>query len=72
MDNYKSEIDLHIQYKNETGYWFQYAESVKYTGTFHSLEGYSREYAKWIEEKYIKLLNKNTEPHKEIQDYLEE
>jgi len=45
--------DLHIQYHIETGEWHEWRE--RYSGRFQSEENYSREYAKWIEEKYLEL-----------------
>ena len=43
--------DLHIEYRMETGEWFQWDE--RSTGQFHSKEWYSREYALWLEEKLL-------------------
>ena len=56
--------DLHIKYKLETGEDFQW--NSDYSG-YHSTEGYSREYCKWIEEQYVKLLNEK----EQIKDYEE-
>lgn len=43
--------DLHIQYHMETGEDHQWW--ARSTGSFHSMENYSREYAKWLEEKLL-------------------
>lgn len=58
--------DLHIQYHMETGDWHEWRE--RYTGQFHSTENYSREYAKWIEEKYLELLNNQKNQEEEIDE----
>ena len=60
--------DLHIKYKMNTGQWYQW--EGKNTNTFHSLESYSREYCKWIEEEHLQLLNE-TNNYKELLEYVE-
>ena len=45
--------DLHILFNKETGEYFQYS---RFDG-YHSTEGYSREYAKWLEERYLDSAN---------------
>ena len=55
----KTSTDLHIEYKLDTGKEHQWPYGPQYTGKFRNTEGYSREYAKWLEEQLIELLNKN-------------
>jgi len=57
MNNFINTTDLHIQYKLETGKHFQFLAKGQ-SRSFHPTENYNREYAKWIEEKYLELLNK--------------
>ena len=49
--------DLHVQYRMEEGKDFQWIYGSCYTGRYNSNIGYSREYAQWIEEKYLEILN---------------
>jgi type IV secretory pathway VirB4 component len=51
--------DLHIKYHMETGEWHQWGP--RSTGQFHDTDHYSREYATWLEENYLKLLNEKIE-----------
>lgn len=51
--------DLHLQYKNETGEYFQYGNYWTIEEyNYHSNNGFSWDYVKWLEEKYLNLLNK--------------
>lgn len=65
--------DLHIKYHMDTGEWHEWCE--RYTGKFHSMENYSREYAKWLEEQYLELFNNHidqTEVIEKVEEELEE
>jgi len=64
----KNSTDLHIQYHMETGKWHEWEE--RYTGHFHSTENYSREYAKWLEEKYLEKIDKE-EHLQELEETIE-
>ena len=64
----KNSTDLHIHYRNETGQEFQWPYGSHYTGNYHSTTGYSREYAQWIEEKYLELLNNQINQEKLIEE----
>ena len=65
--------DLHIQYKNETGQNFQYDPTRWDIRTYHSTEGYDRNYSKWVEEKLVEALNKldETKHDEELFEYAE-
>jgi hypothetical protein len=62
--------DLHIQYHMETGKDHQWR--YRSTGQFHSTENYSREYASWMEEKYLELINTSNDQSSEIEKLKEE
>ena len=53
--------DLHLQYKMETGEWFQWDNSKHNHHQLHGTGGYTREYAEWLEEKFLELLNEKVE-----------
>jgi hypothetical protein len=61
--------DLHIKYKMETGEYFQWktkSEPSDHSGTgYNSEKGYTRNYAKWLEEKF---LEEKRDTEKNIQD----
>lgn len=58
--------DLHIKYRMETGEDHQWAE--RSTNQFHGMENYSREYATWLEEQYLKLFNNQKNQEEEIEE----
>ena len=58
--------DLHIQYRMETGSWHEWHGRA--SDRFHSTENYSREYAKWIEERYLELVNYQKDQKEEIEN----
>ena len=56
-----NQTDLHIKYTMETGDNFQFNPGFRdnHGGTsYHSTDSYSREYCKWVEEKYLEELQK--------------
>jgi len=61
-----TETNLHIQFKMETGDYFKYIGNIygsddNHPGTgYHSTKGYRQIYTKWLEQKLLELLNKNT------------
>ena len=68
----KNSTDLHIQFTNETGLYFQWHPKnnpKNHSGTGYTSEaGYRREYAQWLEEKYLELLNNQINQEKLIEE----
>ena len=62
--------DLHLQYRMETGKWFQCDNSKYNINAFHGDSGYTDEYTKWLEEKLLEKCN-NAETLKTLNDLLE-
>jgi len=62
--------DLHLQYRMETGKWFQWDNSKYNINAFHGDSGYTDEYTKWLEEKLLEKCN-NAETLKTLNDLLE-
>ena len=60
--------ELHIQYFMETGDFFQWESSVYYSGKFTDERGYKYDYGKWLEEKYLDLLNKCKDQSQKIKE----
>jgi len=66
--------DLHIRYKMETGEDFQWNPGLRsdHGGSgYHSIEGYSRDYCKWVEDQFLELLEKlkKTKDSEELLEY---
>ena len=61
MNKLINSTDLHIQYRMETGEFFQWSSGSRYDHAgsgYHSTESYDRNYAKWLEEKLLEELQK--------------
>ena len=65
--------DLHVQYTLETGEHFQWERGRSdhnHSGSgYHATTGYDRNYAYWLEEKYLKSLERETE-NKELHELI--
>ena len=48
--------DLHLEYRMETGEWFQWDNSKYNINAFHGEDGYTAEYTKWLEEKVLNII----------------
>lgn len=68
MEKQINSTDLHIQHHMETGEWFQWYNS-KYNGNnFHGEDGYTYDYTRWLQEKYLELLNTHVNQEKLIKE----
>jgi hypothetical protein len=72
MDKKINTTDLHIQHHMETGEWFQWDSSKYNNSNFHGEDGYTYDYTRWLEEKYINLLNNHVNQKEIIEKMGEE
>ena len=66
--------DLHLQYRMETGEWFQWDNSKYNINAFHGEDGYTAEYTKWLEEKVLNIIRakQDVEELNELLEYAEQ
>ena len=66
--------DLHLQYKMETGEWFQWDNSKYNINAFHGEDGYTAEYTKWLEEKVLNIMRakQDVDELNELLEYAED